>query len=136
VEHGITELVNGGVDLVEWMLRLQLPGMEPLDLDTITTERSGHSIEVRDERSRYQGAVYAPPTIPLATRLLVQLTTRECSHEACEIDAIAQGPAHQPDRSSAQLPWRALPGTYQRGEPCEGLPALPRYPGRGGLPIW
>ncbi|KIZ06735.1 UreA carboxylase [Monoraphidium neglectum] len=47
VEHGITELVNGGVDLVEWMLRLQLPGMEPLDLDTITTERSGHSIEVR-----------------------------------------------------------------------------------------
>lgn len=47
VEHGITELVNGGVDLVEWMLRLQVAGMEPLDLASITTERSGHSIEVR-----------------------------------------------------------------------------------------
>ena len=52
VEHGITELVNGGVDLVEWMLRLQLPGMEPLDLDSITTERSGHSIEVREGGGR------------------------------------------------------------------------------------
>jgi urea carboxylase len=47
VEHGITELVNGGVDLVEWMLRLQVRGMEPLDLDAITTDRVGHSIEVR-----------------------------------------------------------------------------------------
>lgn len=46
VEHGITELVNGGVDLVEWMLRLQLPQLEPLDLRSLTTERSGHSIEV------------------------------------------------------------------------------------------
>jgi acetyl/propionyl-CoA carboxylase alpha subunit len=50
VEHGITELVNGGVDLVEWMLRLQVPGLEPLDLDEITTERSGHSIEVGQGR--------------------------------------------------------------------------------------
>jgi urea carboxylase len=47
VEHGITELIHGGVDLVEWMLRLQIPGLEPLDLDTLTVERAGHSIEVR-----------------------------------------------------------------------------------------
>ena len=47
MEHGITELVNGGVDLVEWMLRLQVAGMEPLDLAQVTTERSGHSIEAR-----------------------------------------------------------------------------------------
>jgi urea carboxylase len=46
VEHGITELVHGGVDLVEWMLRLQLPGLEPLDVTQITTDREGHSIEV------------------------------------------------------------------------------------------
>jgi len=49
VEHGITELVNGGVDLVEWMLRLQLPQLEPLNLEEITLERAGHSIEVRTE---------------------------------------------------------------------------------------
>jgi acetyl/propionyl-CoA carboxylase alpha subunit len=47
VEHGITELVNGDVDIVEWMLRLQIPGMEPLDVDQITTDRAGWSIEVR-----------------------------------------------------------------------------------------
>jgi urea carboxylase len=54
VEHGITEMVNGNVDIVEWMLRLQLPGMAPLDLDTITTERSGWSIEV--SQGRWVGA--------------------------------------------------------------------------------
>jgi acetyl/propionyl-CoA carboxylase alpha subunit len=48
VEHGITEMVNGNVDIVEWMLRLQLPHfLKPLDLATIETERSGWSIEVR-----------------------------------------------------------------------------------------
>eukprot|EP00878_Enallax_costatus_P006672 GHUV01006994.1.p1 GENE.GHUV01006994.1~~GHUV01006994.1.p1 ORF type:complete len:992 (+),score=332.89 GHUV01006994.1:1132-4107(+) len=48
VEHGITEMVNGNVDIVEWMLRLQLPQfLAPLDLTTCTTERSGWSIEVR-----------------------------------------------------------------------------------------
>jgi len=47
VEHGITELVNGDVDIVEWMLRLQIPGLEPLDIDSITTDRVGWSIEVR-----------------------------------------------------------------------------------------
>jgi acetyl/propionyl-CoA carboxylase alpha subunit len=48
VEHGITEMVNGGVDIVEWMLRLQVPGLAPLDLTTITTDRSGWSIEVSE----------------------------------------------------------------------------------------
>lgn len=50
VEHGITEMVNGFVDIVEWMLRLQLPNfLEPLNFDTLTKEikRSGWSIEVR-----------------------------------------------------------------------------------------
>lgn len=48
VEHGITEMVNGNVDIVEWMLRLQLPSfLKPLDLASIETERSGWSIEVR-----------------------------------------------------------------------------------------
>ena len=50
VEHGITEMVNGHVDIVEWMLRLQLGGfMQPLDLDAAQREikRSGWSIEVR-----------------------------------------------------------------------------------------
>ena len=47
VEHGITELVHGGVDLVEWMLRLQVPGLAPLDLASLTVERSGHAIELR-----------------------------------------------------------------------------------------
>jgi hypothetical protein len=48
VEHGITELVNGGVDIVEWMLRLQLPGfLAPLHLDDASNiTRSGWSIEV------------------------------------------------------------------------------------------
>jgi acetyl/propionyl-CoA carboxylase alpha subunit len=47
VEHGITEMVNGNVDIVDWMLRLQLPEfLKPLDLATTETERSGWSIEV------------------------------------------------------------------------------------------
>jgi hypothetical protein len=47
VEHGITEMVNGN-DIVEWMLRLQLPHfLKPLDLAAVETERSGWSIEVR-----------------------------------------------------------------------------------------
>lgn len=49
VEHGITEMVNGNVDIVEWMLRLQLPQfLAPLDLDACRLDRSGWSIEVRD----------------------------------------------------------------------------------------
>lgn len=48
VEHGITEMVNGDVDIVEWMLRLQLPHfLKPLDLETCEPERSGWAIEVR-----------------------------------------------------------------------------------------
>jgi hypothetical protein len=50
VEHGITEMVNGFVDIVEWMLRLQLGHfMQPLDFDVLDKEikRSGWSIEVR-----------------------------------------------------------------------------------------
>lgn len=40
-------MVNGNVDIVEWMLRLQLPSfLKPLDLASIETERSGWSIEV------------------------------------------------------------------------------------------
>lgn len=49
VEHGITEMVNGFVDIVEWMLRLQLGHfMAPLDFDVLDKEikRSGWSIEV------------------------------------------------------------------------------------------
>lgn len=48
VEHGITEMVNGDVDIVEWMLRLQLPHfLAPLVLDdSITPDRSGWAIEV------------------------------------------------------------------------------------------
>jgi acetyl/propionyl-CoA carboxylase alpha subunit len=61
VEHGITELVNGGVDLVEWMLRLQVPGLEPLDLKEVTTERAGHSIEVRLKRAP-RGRLWHPAT--------------------------------------------------------------------------
>lgn len=47
VEHGITELVNGGVDLVEWQLRLQVPSLPPLDLSSVALTRTGWSIEVR-----------------------------------------------------------------------------------------
>ncbi|GMH40935.1 hypothetical protein BSKO_08839 [Bryopsis sp. KO-2023] len=53
VEHGITEMVNGNVDLVEWMLRLQLsiPGSSDFDpkvnLTAFKHNPSGHSIEVR-----------------------------------------------------------------------------------------
>jgi len=50
VEHGITEMVNGNVDIVEWMLRLQLPHfLAPLHFDTLEKElkRTGWSIEVR-----------------------------------------------------------------------------------------
>jgi hypothetical protein len=49
VEHGITEMVNGDVDIVEWMLRLQLPQfMAPLHFEQMASElkRSGWSIEV------------------------------------------------------------------------------------------
>jgi acetyl/propionyl-CoA carboxylase alpha subunit len=47
VEHGITEMVNGFVDIVEWMLRLQLPDfLAPLHLDSLETDRSGWAIEV------------------------------------------------------------------------------------------
>lgn len=51
VEHGITEMVNGHVDIVEWMLRLQLGQfMQPLDFSVLEKEikRSGWSIEVRE----------------------------------------------------------------------------------------
>lgn len=49
VEHGITEMVNGNVDIVEWMLRLQLPHfLAPLHLESAQGEikRNGWSIEV------------------------------------------------------------------------------------------
>jgi len=47
VEHGITEMVNGNVDIVEMMLRLQLPGfLAPLHLSALETERDGWAIEV------------------------------------------------------------------------------------------
>ena len=44
-------MVNGHVDIVEWMLRLQLGHfMQPLDLEAAQREikRSGWSIEVRE----------------------------------------------------------------------------------------
>eukprot|EP00803_Ostreobium_quekettii_P002335 evm.model.scf_303EXC.6 EVM.evm.TU.scf_303EXC.6 scf_303EXC:97659-103117(+) len=53
VEHGITEMVNGGVDLVEWMLRVQLEDLPAADfspktdLSSFTSRRSGWAIEVR-----------------------------------------------------------------------------------------
>lgn len=53
MEHGITEFVNNSVDLVEWMIRLQLPVSVKSDFEVSTSLLSfqhspkGHSIEVR-----------------------------------------------------------------------------------------
>jgi hypothetical protein len=47
VEHGITEMVHGNVDIVEWQLRLQVPGLERLDLTREMPVTSGCAIEVR-----------------------------------------------------------------------------------------
>jgi urea carboxylase len=47
VEHGITEMVSG-LDLVNWQLQLQVPGLHPPDLRAKTMyEPSGWAIEVR-----------------------------------------------------------------------------------------
>lgn len=53
VEHGITEMVNGGIDIVEAQLRLQVPGLMPAGGEAEVMaklracKRTGHSIEVR-----------------------------------------------------------------------------------------
>jgi hypothetical protein len=46
VEHGITEMVHGNVDIVEWQLRLQVPGLEALDLSREMPVAKGCAIEV------------------------------------------------------------------------------------------
>ena len=46
VEHGITEMVTG-VDLVNWQLQLQVPGMSPPDLTKSAYEANGWAIEAR-----------------------------------------------------------------------------------------
>ncbi len=53
VEHGITEMVNGHMDIVEAQLRLQVPALAPKGgvaelMDKLaSTKRTGHAIEVR-----------------------------------------------------------------------------------------
>ncbi|MEW5305221.1 MAG: hypothetical protein WDW36_007777 [Sanguina aurantia] len=53
VEHGITELTHGSIDIVEAQLRLQVPALQPAGgpqalLATLASaRRSGHAIEVR-----------------------------------------------------------------------------------------
>lgn len=53
VEHGITEMVNGNIDLVEWMLRVQLEDLPAgnfnpaTDLSSFRCCPSGWAIEVR-----------------------------------------------------------------------------------------
>ena len=47
VEHGITEMVSG-LDLVNWQLQLQVPGLTPPDLSSQAAYTpSGWAIEVR-----------------------------------------------------------------------------------------
>ena len=47
VEHGITEMVSG-LDLVNWQLQLQVPGLTPPDLTSKPAyPPSGWAIEVR-----------------------------------------------------------------------------------------
>eukprot|EP00397_Hematodinium_sp_SG-2012_P000295 GEMP01000295.1.p1 GENE.GEMP01000295.1~~GEMP01000295.1.p1 ORF type:complete len:1869 (+),score=378.91 GEMP01000295.1:296-5902(+) len=47
VEHGVTEMVNGNIDLVEWMIR-QADKSEPFDIcRTFAWNPSGHCIQVR-----------------------------------------------------------------------------------------
>ena len=47
VEHGITEMVSG-LDLVNWQLQLQVPGLTPPDLTAKAAyPPSGWAIEVR-----------------------------------------------------------------------------------------
>ena len=46
VEHGITEMVTG-VDLVNWQLQLQVPGLAPPDLAKSVYEPSGSAMEAR-----------------------------------------------------------------------------------------
>ena len=46
VEHGITEMVTG-LDLVDWQLQLQVPGLAPPDLSKPVYEPSGWAIEAR-----------------------------------------------------------------------------------------
>lgn len=46
VEHGITEYVCRQ-DLVQWMIRLQVPGLKPPDLDAYSFDNRGAAIECR-----------------------------------------------------------------------------------------
>ena len=46
VEHGITEMVTG-LDLVNWQLQLQVPGLAPPDLSKSVYEPSGWAMEAR-----------------------------------------------------------------------------------------
>lgn len=46
VEHGITEMVTG-LDLVNWQLQLQVPGLAPPDLSKSLYEPSGWAMEAR-----------------------------------------------------------------------------------------
>ena len=46
VEHGITEMVTG-LDLVDWQLQLQVPGLAPPDLSKSAYEPSGWAMEAR-----------------------------------------------------------------------------------------
>lgn len=71
VEHGITEMVSG-LDLVNWQLQLQVPGLAPPDLSSRAAYApSGWAIEVRINAedpfrafapsSGILGEVYWPP---------------------------------------------------------------------------
>lgn len=67
-------MVNGDVDIVEWMLRLQLPHfLQPLDLESLDTARSGWSIEVRTGCSctGYRTASAAPSSGSNTARLFL-----------------------------------------------------------------
>jgi hypothetical protein len=141
VEHGITEMVNGGVDIVEWMLRLQLaPHMAPLDLDALakTTTRSGWAIEVR-------ASPQAPPACARAQHVHgAQRSAGQHSLRAQCVAVSAPAPAAThcpPTHSRARTHTHThththtqCTGAHQWRGPGQGLPALPWRAGRGGVP--
>jgi hypothetical protein len=104
VEHGITEMVNENIDLVEWMLRLQLPGMQPIDVTTVTTDRIGHSIEV---------GTTATSRWPCLMVLWLCFLSCDATLLSCHVPLLWCAGAHYRRGSAQRLP--ALPGHARGG---------------------
>jgi hypothetical protein len=139
VEHGITEMVHGNVDIVEWQLRLQVPGLDRLDLSREMPLAQGCAIEVR-RRPRPAPLTALPPLLP--SRPPPACAARHAARGRCA--SARHAVRTRTAMHASSLPQRPAPaaapgpahcaGAHQRRGPQQGLHALPWPAGRGGLP--